>query len=92
MCADHGKDVELVRNRLNRNYSLNDALNKPKKIAKQGMPIVVDGILYNSISEAVRKLDLVNKESTIRRRLRAGWNPDSAFKFKNKRGGGESCN
>ena len=56
------------------------------------MPIVVDGILYNSISEAVRKLDLVNKESTIRRRLRAGWNPDSAFKFKNKRGGGESCN
>lgn len=92
LCADHGKDVELVRNRLNRNYSLNDALNKPKKIAKQGMPIVVDGILYNSISEAVRKLDLVNKESTIRRRLRAGWNPDSAFKFKNKRGGGESCN
>ena len=43
--------------------------------------IAVNGILYNSISEAIRKLDLEDKESTIRSRLKAGKNPDEAFLF-----------
>ena len=81
VCIDHGKDAGLVRNRLKRNYSLNKALNSPKKIAKQGKPVVVNGILYNSIAEAARKLGLPHKESTIRSRLRAGWSNNDAFNF-----------
>lgn len=84
VCIDHGKDAGLVRNRLKRNYSLNKALNSPKKIAKQGKPVVVNGILYNSIAEAARKLGLSHKESTIRSRLRAGWNNNDAFNFEAK--------
>ena len=37
--------------------------------------------LYNSIALACRKLGLQEKESTIRRRLRAGFKPDDAFDF-----------
>ena len=81
VCRDHSKDEDLVRNRLKYGYSLNDALNAPKKIARQGKQIAVNGILYNSISEAIRKLDLEDKESTIRSRLKAGKKPDEAFLF-----------
>lgn len=81
ICREQGKDPELVRNRLNYNYSLNQALNSPKRVARQGMPIVVNGILYRSIAEAVRKLNLENKEYTIRSRLRNGWNVNEAFYF-----------
>lgn len=42
-------------------------------------PIIVNGILYNSISSALRKLNLQEKEQTIRRCLRNGVNPDEAF-------------
>lgn len=78
---EHSKDNNLIRNRLKYGYSLSSALNTPKKISKQGKPIVVKGILYNSISEAIRKLNLENKESTIRSRLRNGKSPDEAFDF-----------
>lgn len=81
VCRDHSKDEALVRNRLKYGYSLNDALNTPKKIARQGKQIVVKGILYNSISEAIRELKLESKESTIRSRLRAGKTSDEAFSF-----------
>lgn len=81
ICEEEEKSQELVRNRLNYGYSLDDALNKPKKISKQGKPIVVYGILYNSISMACRKLDLVDRENTIRSRLRAGKTADEAFHF-----------
>jgi len=81
ICKDKSKNPELVRNRLKYGYSINDALNKPKKIARQGSPIVVNGILYNCISAAIRKHNLVEKESTIRRRLKSGMTPDMAFKF-----------
>ena len=81
ICRENNKNEELVRNRLKYGYSLNDALNKPKKVSKQGMPIVVKGVLYNSISEACRKLNLEDKEGTIRSRLRAGKKPDEAFDF-----------
>ena len=81
ICREQTKNEQLVRNRLKYGYSLNDALNKPKKISKQGIPIVVKGILYNSISEACRKLHLEDKENTIRSRLRAGKKPDEAFSF-----------
>lgn len=78
---ERNRALMLVRNRLKRNYSLNKALNSPKKIAKQGKPIVVNGILYNSIAEAARKLGLSHKEGTIRSRLRAGWSNNDAFNF-----------
>lgn len=81
ICKDHSKDAALVQNRLRYGYSLNDALNKPKLIRRQGCPIVVNGILYNSIAEALRKLDLVEKEQIVRRRLKEGMKPDKAFKF-----------
>ena len=68
-----------MRNRLKYGYSLNEALNNPKKISKQGTPIVVNGIFYNSISSAIKQLNMSDKESTIRRRLRAGIIPDIAF-------------
>lgn len=80
ICKDHDKDVDLVKNRLRYGYSLNDALNRPKKISKQGIPIVVNGILYNSIAEAARKLNLTHKESTIRRKLKEGVKTDEVFK------------
>lgn len=81
ICDIEEKDRDLVRNRLRYGYSLNDALNKPKKISKQGKPIVVDGVLYNSISMACRKLGLEDKEGTIRSRLRIGKTADEAFYF-----------
>lgn len=79
ICRDNEKNPELVRNRLKYGYSFQDALNKPKKISRQGKPIIVNGILYNSISSALRKLNLQEKEQTIRSRLRNGMNPDEAF-------------
>ena len=81
ICKDHSKSADLVKNRLRYGYSLNDALNKPKKVSKQGIPIVVDGILYNSIAEAARKLNLAHKESTIRRKLKEGIDTDQVFKM-----------
>ena len=81
ICEEEEKSKELVRNRLKYGYSLDDALNKPKKISKQGKPIVVYGVLYNSIAMACRKLDLKDKENTIRSRLRAGKTVDEAFRF-----------
>ena len=79
ICREQSKNEFLVRNRLSYGYTMQDALNKPKKIARQGSPIVVNGILYNSIASALRKLNLTDKESTIRRYLRLGMKPDDAF-------------
>ena len=81
VCEDQRKDAELVSNRLKYGYSMHDALNKPKKVTRQGKAIVVNGILYNSIAEAARKLGLSEKESTIRRRLASGEIPNDAFSF-----------
>jgi len=36
ICDEQSKDASLVRNRMKYGYSLNDALNKPKKITRQG--------------------------------------------------------
>lgn len=82
ICDEEEKNQELVRNRLKYGYSLKEALNKPKKISKQGKPIVVNGVLYNSIAMACRKLELKDKENTIRSRLRAGLSPNEAFTIK----------
>lgn len=84
ICKEQSKDRDLINNRLRYGYSLNDALNKPKKISKQGIPIVVNGILYNSIASAIKKLNLSHKESTIRRRLRTGATPEEAFRFEDQ--------
>lgn len=81
VCEDQAKDAALVSNRMKYGYSMHEALNKPKKVTKQGKPIVVNGILYNSVAEAIRKLELPEKESTIRRRLASGEIPDNAFSF-----------
>jgi len=81
ICKEQNKDIDLVLNRLKYGYTLNEALNKPKKISRQGREVVVNGILYNSVSEALRKLGLQEKESTVRVRLMRGVKPDEAFKF-----------
>lgn len=81
ICREQAKNADLIRNRLKYGYSLNDALNKPKRVSKQGMPIVVNGILYNSVASALRGLNLVHKESTVRKRLKLGMKPDEAFRF-----------
>lgn len=81
ICGEQAKNAELVSNRLKYGYSMHDALNKPKKVTRQGKAIVVNGILYNSIAEAARKLGLSEKESTIRRRLASGEIPNDAFSF-----------
>lgn len=79
ICREQSKNEELVRNRLARGYTLDEALNKPKKIHKQGNPIVVNGFLYSSIAEALRKYILESKESAIRRKLNDGVNPSTVF-------------
>lgn len=81
ICKEQGREEYLIRNRLRYGYSMNDALNTPKRITKQGTQIVVNGILYNSVSSALKKLDLSHKESTVRRRLKSGMAPDAAFNF-----------
>ncbi len=81
ICEEQAKDRDLVRNRLHYGYSMYDALNKPKKISRQGIPIVVNGILYNSIAAALRKLGLEHKENTVRGRLKRGMAPNEAFRF-----------
>lgn len=81
ICEEYSKDVGLVRNRLKYGYTIHNALNTPKKISKQGKPIVVNGILYNSIAEAIRKLGLTDKENIIRGRLSRGQKPNEAFSF-----------
>ena len=84
ICKEQAKDAALIRNRLKYGYSLNDALNKPKKVSRQGSPIVVNGILYNSIAAALKKMNLSDKESTVRRRLKMGMKPEEAFDFEDR--------
>lgn len=84
ICKEQAKDVVLIRNRLKYGYSLNDALNKPKKVSRQGIPIVVNGILYNSIAAALKKMNMSDKESTVRRRLKMGMKPEEAFYFEDR--------
>ena len=79
ICEEEEKNQELVRNRLKYGYSLKDALNKPKKISRQGKPVVVNGVLYNSLAMACRKLGLEDKENTIRSRIYAGKSVNEAF-------------
>lgn len=79
ICRDQSKDEWLVRNRLKYGYTMDDALHKPKKVTKQGTPIVVDGVLYQSIASALRQFHMTEKESTVRRRLKEGMEPDKAF-------------
>lgn len=79
ICKENSKSPELVFNRLKYGYSLHDALNSPKKITKQGAPIIVNGILYNSLAAAIRAYGLQHKESTIRRRIKSGENPTNLF-------------
>ena len=79
ICMDNEKSQELVRNRLKYGYSMQDALNKPKKVTKQGRPIVVEGILYNSIAAAIRKYNLQSKASTIHRKIGEGRSPTQVF-------------
>lgn len=81
ICRDNSKNIELVRNRIVYGYGLSKALNTPKKVTRQGRPIIVRGILYNSVMDAMRKLGLEHRESTIRGRLHRGMNPDEAFCF-----------
>lgn len=81
ICRDNSKNTELVRNRLVYGYDLSKALNTPKKVTRQGRPVVVKGILYNSISDALRKLNLTHKENIVRSRLHRGKNIDEAFCF-----------
>lgn len=81
ICAEQDKDRDLVCNRLKRGYTIEEALNTPKKIARQGSPIVVNGILYKSVSSALERLDLSDRESAVRHRLRCGMSPDEAFRF-----------
>lgn len=80
LCRDNQKDRDLVASRLAYGYSIDRALNSPKKITKQGAPIVVFGILYNSLAAAVRKFGLQSKENKIRRHIRAGRTPDTVFR------------
>lgn len=81
ICKEQIKNPDLIRNRLRYGYSLVDALNTPKKISRQVIPIVVHGVLYNSIAEALRKLNLTDKEQRVRRRLKKGIPPNDAFSF-----------
>ncbi len=81
---EQGQDPDLVNNRLKYGYTLSEALNTPKKITRQGRPIIVHGILYQSISAALRALELEDKESIIRGRLNRGYKPNDAFSFLNK--------
>ena len=79
ICIENNKDTELVMNRFKYGYSLHDALNRPKKITKQGAEIVVDGILYSSLAAAIRTYGLQHKESLIRRKIGEGEKPEDLF-------------
>lgn len=80
LCKDNQKDRELVSNRLKYGYSIEKALNSPKKVTRQGEPIVVFGTLYNSLAAAVRKFGLQSREQRIRRRIKAGESPNTVFR------------
>lgn len=44
------------------------------------VPIVVDGVRYNTIRDAWRAVAVGNlPEITVRKRLKAGWTPEDAF-------------
>lgn len=81
ICREESKNAELVRNRLVYGYELSEALNTPKHITRQGRPIIVKGVLYNSVMDAMRRMGLQHKESVIRGRLHRGKSPDEAFRF-----------
>lgn len=72
VCRDQKKNSDLVRNRLSRGYNLHDALNKPKSITKQGKSVVVDGVLYNSIMDAIRAYGMEKRENAIRAKMARG--------------------
>lgn len=79
ICKDNDKNYGLVQDRLKYGYNMKDALNTPKKVTKQGSPVVVDGILYNSLAAAIRKYNLEEKEQKIRLRIRKGRDPTEVF-------------
>lgn len=79
-----GKRRRVDQKQVEIGYSLNDALNKPKKVSRQGIPIVVNGLLYNSIAAALKQMNLSDKESTVRRRLKMGMKPEEAFNFEDR--------
>lgn len=81
ICRDKSKSEALVRNRLKYGYELSIALNTEKNITRQGKPIKVNGILYNSIADALRRLGLEQKEGIVRSRLSRGKSPEEAFCF-----------
>ena len=79
ICKDNDKNYGLVQDRLKYGYSMKDALNTPKKVTKQGFPVLVEGILYNSLAAAIRKHNLEEKEQRIRRRIKKGRDPTEVF-------------
>ena len=79
ICNDNDKGYWLVQNRLKYGYNMKDALNTPKKVTKQGAAVIVEVILYNSLSGAIRKYNQEEKEQKIRRRIKKGRDPTEVF-------------
>lgn len=94
ICRCCGQDKELVRNRLAYGYSIEEAVSLPKKVSRQGNPLMVNGMWYPSLSAALRNFGLEAHESAIRYHMKRGRNPDDVFagfnKFENKGGMYES--
>lgn len=61
VCEDQRKDAELVSNRLKYGYSMHDALNKPKKVTKQGKAIVEMGFYIIQLLKLLESLDYQRK-------------------------------
>lgn len=80
MCKHYGKESGLVRNRLNRGISLEDALTtEPYKVSRVCKKVFTDhlGNEYSSIREAADAHG-INK-STLYRRIEQGWSKEEAF-------------
>jgi hypothetical protein len=66
-----GHPPSRVRNRINKGWSIEDALKKP--FSSRAKPITIQGVKYRSIRAAGRALGISN--DTLRERLKKGQDP-----------------
>lgn len=76
-CQQLGKDYWVVLKRLDLGWTLEQAFDDQSRTPRY--PFEVNGVVYNGIADAVRKLKVPVSARTVRRRIAEGMNPEEAL-------------
>lgn len=80
ICREKKRDYAFISNRLSYGYDISEALSAPKKVTKQGITTVVNGIEFKSRAEAIRAFNLEKYEQRICRKINAGNEINEVFR------------